>query len=123
LSASDAAVVVSGSATLEAALLGAPAIVLYKISCLSYLVARLLVKVKYISLPNLIAGKEIYPEHIQRIDPEKIAGQVVSMVKNGTDSVRDELEKMADLLGHQDSYGLAADEIERFVKNLYGTLS
>ena len=123
LSASDATVVVSGSATLEAALLGAPAIVLYKISCLSYLVAKLLVKVKYISLPNLIAGKEIYPEHIQRIDPEKIAGQVVSMVKNGTDSVRDELEKMAGLLGHQDSYGLAADEIERFVKNLYGTLS
>lgn len=123
LSASDAAVVVSGSATLEAALLGAPAIVLYKISCFSYLAARLLVKVKYISLPNLVAGKEIYPEHIQRIDPEKIAAQVVSMVQNGTASIRDELTRVADLLGHQDSYGLAANEIERFLKNFYGTLS
>lgn len=123
LAASDVAVVVSGSATLEAALLGAPSLVLYKISCLSYLAARLLVKVNYISLPNLIASKEIFPEHIQRVDPERIAEQVVSMVKNGTDSVRDELKKVSESLGHKDSYSLASDEIARFLEKLYGTLS
>lgn len=123
LAASDAAVIVSGSATLEAALLRAPTVVVYKVSCLSYLVAKLLVKVDYISLPNLVAGKEIFPEYIQRIHPERIAEEVVSMVKNGTDSVRDELKRVAVLLGSRDSYGLAADEIARFVENLYGTVS
>lgn len=123
LAASDAAVIVSGSATLEAALLGTPSIVLYKISYLSYLAAKLLVKVEYISLPNLIRGKEIFPEHIQRIDPERIAEQVVSMVNNGTDSVRKELQKLSDALGKQDSYSVAADQIVRFVEKVYGPLS
>lgn len=123
LAASDTAVVVSGSVTLEAALLGTPSIVLYKISHLSYFAARLLVKVDYISLPNLIANKEIFPEHIQRIDPERIAEQVVSMVKDGTDSVRVELKKVFESLGQQDSYSLASDEIIRFLEKVYGTLS
>jgi lipid-A-disaccharide synthase len=123
LAASDAAVIVSGSATLEAALLGAPSIVLYKISYFSYLAAKLLVKVDYISLPNLVANKEIFPEHIQRVNPERIAEEVVSMVKNGTGLVREELKKVSESLGDQDSYSLAAEEIVRFVENKYGTLS
>jgi lipid-A-disaccharide synthase len=123
LAASDAAVIVSGSATLEAALLGTPSIVLYKISCLSYLLAKLLVKVKYISLPNLIAGKAVFPEHIQRIAPERIAEEVISMVKDGTDSIRHELRKVSERLGSRDSYGLAADEITRLIEELNGPLS
>lgn len=123
LAASDAAVIVSGSATLEAALLGTPSVVLYKISYLSYLAARLLVKVNFISLPNLIADKEIFPEHIQRIKPERIAEEVISMVRNGTSLVREELRRVSESLGDQDSYGLAADEIVRFVERVYGPLS
>lgn len=55
----------SGTVTLEAALLGAPTVVAYKVSGLSYLVGRLLVKIKYVSLANLIMGREVFPELLQ----------------------------------------------------------
>jgi lipid-A-disaccharide synthase len=55
----------SGTASLECALIGTPAIVAYKVSWLSYLIARLVVDVPYISMPNIILHKEIFPEFIQ----------------------------------------------------------
>ncbi len=55
----------SGTVTLETALIGTPVVVAYQVSPLSALVARLLVHVDHISLPNLIAGRKIYPEFIQ----------------------------------------------------------
>lgn len=65
LQQSVAAMVVSGTATLEAALLGAPLVVCYRGSFLSYQIAKRFIKVKYISLVNLIMGKEIVRELIQ----------------------------------------------------------
>jgi len=65
LSVSRAAIVTSGTATLETALLKCPQVVCYKTSPLTYAVGRLLVKVKFISLVNLIAGKEVVKELIQ----------------------------------------------------------
>ncbi len=62
---SQAAVVTSGTATLETALFNVPQIVCYKGGLISYLIARQLVKVKYISLVNLIMEKEVVPELIQ----------------------------------------------------------
>lgn len=62
---SEAAIVTSGTATLEAALFNVPQIVCYKGSAISYLIAKQLIKVKYISLVNLIADKPIVPELIQ----------------------------------------------------------
>ena len=55
----------SGTVTLETALIGTPVLVAYKVSFFSMLVAKALVNVDHISLPNLILGREIYPEHIQ----------------------------------------------------------
>jgi len=60
-----AALVTSGTATLEAALFGVPEVVCYKGSWISYLIARLVIKVKYISLVNLIMDKKIVTELIQ----------------------------------------------------------
>jgi len=62
---SQAALVTSGTATLETAMLGIPEVVCYRGGQLSYLIARQLVKVPYISLVNLIAGREIVKELIQ----------------------------------------------------------
>lgn len=56
----------SGTATLETALVGVPTVVTYKVSSLSALVARLALKVKWVSLPNLILGKEVFPELLQK---------------------------------------------------------
>jgi lipid-A-disaccharide synthase len=62
---SDAALVTSGTATLETALMGVPQVVCYKGNALSYLIARLVIRVKYISLVNLIMNKDIIAELIQ----------------------------------------------------------
>lgn len=66
LSASDAAIVTSGTATLQTALLGIPMVVVYKLSPLTYWLGRLIIKVKHISLVNLLLGREVVKELIQR---------------------------------------------------------
>jgi lipid-A-disaccharide synthase len=65
LASSDAAVIASGTATLQAALVGVPAVVVDKVSPLTYFLAKRILKVKYISLVNIIAGREVIPELIQ----------------------------------------------------------
>lgn len=65
LSISHAALVTSGTATLETALLGVPQVVCYKGSPISYFIGRMVVKVPFISLVNLIAGREVVRELIQ----------------------------------------------------------
>jgi lipid-A-disaccharide synthase len=65
VSEASAAIVTSGTATLETALLGTPQVVVYRTSRLSYLIAKAVIKVKFISLVNLIAGKEVVKELIQ----------------------------------------------------------
>ena len=65
LSQCEAALVTSGTATLETALMGVPQVVCYKTSKLSYEIVKYLIKVKYISLVNLIMNKEVVKELIQ----------------------------------------------------------
>jgi len=66
VAASDLALVASGTATLETALLGCPMVIAYKISSLTYTVARMLVRgVDFIGMPNILAGRAIVPELIQ----------------------------------------------------------
>jgi lipid-A-disaccharide synthase len=79
----DAAIVASGTATLETALLGAPMVVIYKISGLSYAIGKRFIKVDYISLVNLIAGQAVVPELIQQdANPVRIAAEVRELIVN-----------------------------------------
>ncbi len=112
----DSAIVASGSATLEAALLKAPTVVIYRISSFSYAIARLIVHVDFIGLPNIIAGKEVFPEFIQRLEPETIAKKALSMIHKGRQNVAGELGSIVDKLKKQDSYLLAADAITDFLE-------
>ncbi|MBI4753078.1 lipid-A-disaccharide synthase [Candidatus Desantisbacteria bacterium] len=57
--------IASGTATLEAACLGMPMVILYKLNWLTYLLGRLLIRTPFIGLPNIIAGKEVVPELVQ----------------------------------------------------------
>ena len=66
LSSADLAFVASGTATLEAALCGAPMVVVYRTSPASYALAKRLVRVRWISLVNIVAGEEVVPELIQK---------------------------------------------------------
>jgi lipid-A-disaccharide synthase len=119
----DTAIVASGSVTLEAAILKAPTIVIYQISSLSYLIAKMLVKIEFISLPNIIAGKEVFPEFIQDLDPEKIAEKALYMVHNGKEAIQEEINGIIEKLGHYNSYESARDAVIEFLEKKYGTLS
>lgn len=77
LSISEAAIVTSGTATLETALIGIPQVVCYKGSAISYHIAKRLVKIKFISLVNLILDKEAVVELIQSdCNPERIKEEI-----------------------------------------------
>jgi len=79
-----AALVTSGTATLEAALLGVPQVVCYKTSGLSYLIARILIRVKYISLVNLILGDEAVKELIQsRLTKADLSAELNKILRDG----------------------------------------
>ena len=75
-----AGIVASGSATLEAAYFGMPFVLIYKVSWITYLAGRVLVKVKYLGMPNVLAEREVVPEFIQhRAQPAAIAKAVSSL--------------------------------------------
>ena len=81
IAVADAAMVASGTATLETALLETPMVVIYKVSGVSYAVGRRVIRVDHISLVNLIAGRAIVPELIQaEANPERIAEEVSRIV-------------------------------------------
>jgi len=77
LRASDAAIVASGTATLETGLMAVPMVIVYRISGLSYRIGRLLVDIENVGLVNIVAGKRVVPELIQQdVRPENIASAV-----------------------------------------------
>jgi lipid-A-disaccharide synthase len=65
LAAADRAVVASGTATVEAALAGTPAVVGYRVSPLTWFLARLLVRTPFVAMPNLLARRALFPELLQ----------------------------------------------------------
>jgi len=81
IGASDVAIVASGTATLETALLETPMVVVYKVSASSYAIGRRFVRVDHIGLANIIAGRTIVPELIQKeASPERIASEVRELI-------------------------------------------
>lgn len=73
LAASDMVVIASGTATLQAAFLEVPMVVIYKLSPFSYLLGRIFINVKHICLVNILSGREIVPELLQqKANPEDI---------------------------------------------------
>lgn len=74
-------IVASGSATLEAAYFRFPFVLVYKVSWLTYLVGRLVVRVKYLGMPNVLANKEIAPEFIQHdARPHKLTKAILGLL-------------------------------------------
>jgi len=96
------ALVASGTATLENACLGIPMIIVYKVSLFSYLLARLLIRIPTIGLANIVAGKKVVPEFIQRkARAEEIAKVSCHWLSNPglMREIREELEKVKEKLG------------------------
>ncbi|MCP4345721.1 MAG: lipid-A-disaccharide synthase [Desulfobacterales bacterium] len=105
-------VAASGTVTLQAGISAAPMIIIYKVSPVSYLVGKALIKVKNISLVNLIAGKEIVPELIQdKASPENIAEMAIKMLKDPEklERMRNELLVIRNKLGSPGASERVAD--------------
>lgn len=82
MAAADVAIVASGTATLECALLGTPMAVVYTMSDLTYQIAKNKVKLPYVSLVNLMAGKRLVLEFIQDFSVDDVAREIVSLYKD-----------------------------------------
>jgi lipid-A-disaccharide synthase len=81
----DIALVTSGTATLQTALLGKPMIIVYRISTLTYLLGRMLIRVACIGLANIVAGEKIVPELIQHeANGERIADEALRLLSDAT---------------------------------------
>jgi len=84
LANTDLAITKSGTITMECAAFGVPAVVFYKTSWPTYLIAKQVVSVKYLARPNLLAGEEIYPEFIQH------EATAENIARTGLELLRDE---------------------------------
>ncbi|MHA4808561.1 lipid-A-disaccharide synthase [Flavitalea flava] len=115
-----AACVTSGTATLETALFGVPEVVCYKGSAISYQIAKRLIKVKYISLVNLIMDKLVVRELIQdELTPENLKIELESLLHDPErqDQLREDYKDLTHLLsqgGHASAQ--AAESISAFMK-------
>jgi lipid-A-disaccharide synthase len=102
LRASDAAVVASGTATLQTALIGTPMVIVYRVSAITYMIGRLLIDVEHIGMPNIVAGRKVVPELIQyELTPENIAGELFGILtdRKRRDSMREALGGIRQALG------------------------
>jgi lipid-A-disaccharide synthase len=104
-----ASVVASGTATVEAALIGNPFIVVYHVSALTYAIAKRMVKVPYVAMANLIAGKRVVPELIQsEFTVENIVRELEPLLLDGPprQSMMEELARIRGLLGKRPAGGV-----------------
>ncbi len=111
IKSADAAMVASGTASLETALLGTPLVVLYKVSPLTYFVGRCLIKVNWISMANIIANRLIVSELIQDdMTPERIASELSAILEDPARAaeMRSNLKVVREKLGSRGASARAA---------------
>jgi lipid-A-disaccharide synthase len=96
-----ASIVASGTATVEAALIGNPFVVVYRVSALTYAIAKRVVKVPFVAMANLIAGKQVVPELIQdKFTAKNIMREIEPLLSDGPprQSMMEELARIRSLL-------------------------
>jgi lipid-A-disaccharide synthase len=130
LAAANLAIVSSGTATVETALLGKPMIVIYRLSPLTARLAKPLVRTNFFSMVNLIAGRAVVPELIQHdFTPQRVAAEAVALLSTTGEAtarvaemIRG-LQEIQTLLGPPGAVERAADEIVRLLQGLKATQS
>jgi lipid-A-disaccharide synthase len=116
---SEAVAVASGTATLEAALLGTPMVVFYKLSTLTMFFAKLLVKVKYISLVNLLSGKEVVKELVQKnATSDNLFSELKKILSDNEykQTMVSNLQKIRDMMGQK----TASERVASIIGELAG---
>jgi lipid-A-disaccharide synthase len=118
LAASDLVLSACGTANLEAALLGTPFIAFYRISPLTYVLGRPLVKISHYSIVNILAGRPIVPELIQgRLTPLNLLREARAMLESPgyPARLREEFRTLGELLGPDKASANAARELEKIL--------
>ena len=114
----DLSVVCSGTATLEAAILGAPLIIIYRLSKVTEIIGRKMLKLRHWGLVNILAGEEIVPELEQEeVNAENISAYALSILrsKQKKDLIKAKLSRITSTLGEKGASQLAAKEIIEFL--------
>jgi lipid-A-disaccharide synthase len=102
LGTADVAMVASGTATLQVALAGVPMVIVYKVSALTYAIARWLIRIPSVGLVNIVAGEACVPELIQAdASPERLTAEVLHLFENASarEGMRQRLKGVASKLG------------------------
>ena len=119
LAASDCAVIASGTASFQGVLLGVPLVVVYKVFPLSYWLGRLIIKVKYISLVNILSGREVVKELLQaEVTPVNIIREIKKMMFNRT--YKEEMLKAYDDVRNKYSDKNASDRVAEMAIQMAG---
>jgi lipid-A-disaccharide synthase len=116
---SDAALVASGTATLETALSGAPMVILYRMSPLSFAIGKLLVRTEHVGLVNIVAGRRVVPELLQGdVTPAKIRDAALPLLTDPERrrAVREALAETAGRLGPPGAAERAAESAVEFLE-------
>ena len=116
LSSSDAVILASGTITLEAAMYGTPMVISYKAPYLAYFLYLCVRYLKFVSLPNIIAGKKIVEEFIQqKAKPELISQEILALLYNNEkkDQMVHELGQIQNTLGEK----IASKEVSKIIND------
>ena len=114
MAAADLAFVASGTATLQAAVIGTPMILLYRTSSLTYWLARYLIRVRWIGLVNLVAGQSVVPELIQSdATGQRVYDEAVAILENRSayDDMKQSLAKVRASLGEPGASARVAEVV------------
>ncbi len=119
IKALDFALITSGTTTLEAALIGTPYFLLYKASWSTYWLGKHLIKVPFLGIVNILAGKDVVPEFIQyEIHPETIAHEAKTLLQTPElyQTMRQEFSQVREMLGAPGASKRAAEAVLNFLK-------
>jgi len=126
LAAADAAIVSSGTATIEAALLDVPMVVVYRVTPLTAALAKPLVRTPFFSMVNLIAGKRAVPELIQNdFTPDRVAAEILRLLndQSAREALRRDLAEVRQRLGPPGAVDRAADAILQLLGAHHGQVA
>jgi lipid-A-disaccharide synthase len=123
LASADTAIVSSGTATIETALLDVPMVVVYRVTPLTALLAKPLVRTPFFSMVNLIAEKRVVPELIQSdFTPERVSKEMLQLLREpaARAAMRVNLAEVRNRLGPPGAVDRAADAILDLVRSTRG---
>lgn len=117
------AIAASGTATLETSLMNVPTVIIYKVAALTYFLGKFLVKIPYIGLPNIVAGRKVVPELIQSAaQADNISQESLKILTNQTerDRILKDLAEIRQKLGSTGAIGKVAQVILQVAKHCEG---